>query len=71
MLDMRTNYAKEILTILDDAYGDSIHIYDSKIPFSVRAAEATAEGVSIYKHDPCGKVANAYREFTKEVLANA
>ena len=71
MLDMRTNYAREILTILDDAYGDSIHIYNSKIPFSVRAAEATAEGVSIYKHDPQGKVANAYRDFTKEVLANA
>ena len=48
----------------------AVHIYDSKIPFSVRAAEATAEGVSIFKHDPKGKVANAYMDFTQEVLAN-
>lgn len=71
MLDMRTNYAKEILTVLDEAYGGSIHIFDSKIPFSVRAAEATAEGVSIFRHDPRGKVAKAYSEFAEEVLANA
>ena len=70
MLNNRTNYAKEIVTLLDDAYGGVVHIYDSKIPFSVRAAEASAEGVSIYKHDPKGKVAQAYESFTREVLAN-
>ena len=34
---------------------------------SVRAAEAAAEGVSIYTHDPKGKVASAYEIITKEV----
>lgn len=70
MLNSRTNYAKEIVSLLEEAYGGSVHIYDSKIPFSVRAAEATAEGISIYKYDPKGKVAKAYKDFTKEVLAN-
>ena len=70
MLNNRTNYSKEIVNLLDEAYGGAVHIYDSKIPFSVRAAEATAEGVSIFKHDPKGKVANAYMDFTQEVLAN-
>ncbi len=70
MLNNRTNYAREIVTLLDEAYGGAVHIYDSKIPFSVRAAEASAEGVSIYKHDPRGKVAAAYENFTREVLAN-
>ena len=37
---------------------------------SVRAAEISAEGVSIYKHDPKGKVASAYDSLTKEVLAD-
>ena len=70
MLDKRTNYAKEIVDLLEGAYGNAVHIYDSRIPYSVRAAEATAEGVSIYKYDPRGKVAEAYRKFTEEVLAN-
>ena len=37
---------------------------------SVRAAEISAEGVSIYKHDPKWKVASAYDSLTKEVLAD-
>ncbi|MDD6371895.1 MAG: ParA family protein, partial [Eubacteriales bacterium] len=42
-----------------------------EIPRSVRAAEISAEGKSIFKHDPSGKVADAYRSLTKEVLNNA
>lgn len=38
---------------------------------SVRAAEISAEGVSIYKHDPKGKVALAYDSLTKEVITSA
>ena len=71
MLDNRTVYAREIVDLLNNAYGKAIHIYDSKIPFSVRAVEATTKGVSIYSHDPKGKVAEAYTKFTEEVLANA
>ena len=56
-----------ILELLDDTYGTALRIFDTRIPFSVRAAEATAEGVSIFKHDPKGKVACAYHCFTKEV----
>ena len=50
------------------------HIPDdglSDIPRSVRAEEISAEGASIFKHDPKGKVADAYRVLTKEVLNNA
>ena len=39
------------------------------IPESVRAKECTAYGHSIYKHDPKCKVARAFEELTKEVLA--
>ena len=41
------------------------------IPRSVRAAEISAEGKSIFQHDPKGKVAEAYRILTKEVLSDA
>lgn len=71
MVDSRTNYAKEISTLIGDTYGSKLKVYDADIPRSVRAAEISAEGVSIFKHDPGGKVAEAYRSLTKEVLQNA
>ena len=68
MVDGRTNYAKEITTLIRETYGDKIRIYDAAIPRSVRAAECSAAGESIFKHDPKGKVADAYRSLTTEVI---
>lgn len=70
MVDSRTNYAKDISNLLIENYGSKVHIFENSIPMSVRAAEISAEGVSIYKHDPNGKVASAYQSLTKEVLCN-
>ena len=49
-------------------YSGSLHIFESIIPLSVRAAETSAEGRSIYLHDPAGKVSAAYAALTQEVL---
>ena len=70
MVDSRTNYARDISSMLKEAYGSRVKIFTNIIPISVRAAEISAEGVSIYKHDPKGKVASAYNSLTEEVLAN-
>ena len=70
MVDTRTNYAKDISMMLREVYGSKIRIFESSIPMSVRAAETSAEGVSIFKHDPKGKVAAAYMSLTEEVLEN-
>ena len=70
MVDSRTNYAKEITGLLVENYGSRVRIFANSIPISVRAAETSAEGVSIYKHDPKGKVASAYQMLTKEVLSD-
>ena len=69
MADMRTNYSREIVELLRDAYGNGVRIFDSIIPLSIRAAETSAEGRSIYLHDPAGKVSAAYAALTREVLA--
>jgi len=45
-----------------------VKIFANSIPESVRAAEISAEGISIFKHDPKGKVAVAYLSLTEEVL---
>ena len=68
MADMRTNYAREIVEILHSTYGGKLRIFESIIPLSVRAAETSAEGKSIYLHDPVGKVAAAYAALTREVV---
>ena len=70
MVDMRSNYTKDILMALESTYGETIGIFDSRIPMSVRAAETSAEGKSIYIHDPRGKVAKSYEELTEEVLVH-
>ena len=68
MVDARTNYARDISLMIKEAYGDRVKIFQNSIPMSVRAAETPAEGVSIYKHDPKGKVAAAYHFLTDEIL---
>ena len=71
MVDTRTNDAKEISQLIRDAYGGKIRVFETDIPRSVRAAEISAEGKSIFAHDPKGKVAGAYEALTKEVMKNA
>ena len=70
MVDNRTNYAKDISNLIRDTYGSKLKVYSTEIPHSVRAAEISAEGKSIFAHDPKGKVAEAYKKLTKEVLKN-
>lgn len=43
-------------------------VFDTQIPISVRTAETSLEGSSIYKYDPKGKAYAAYKVLTKDVL---
>lgn len=69
MLNARTNYAKDIMELIREYYGDAIPIFESKIPFSVKAAETSAAGVSIFTLDKKHPVAQAYEKLTEEVIA--
>ena len=71
MTDSRTNYGQQIDNLIRGAYGSKIKVFDKTIPRSVRAAEISAVGKSIFQHDPKGKVAEAYKSLTEEVMANA
>ena len=70
MVDFRTNYAKDVAGKVRESYGEKIEIFDTVIPMSVKAAETSAEGVSIFSHCLNGKVAKAYETIAKEVLGN-
>ncbi len=71
MTDSRTNYGREIDALIRQGYGSKIRVFEQPIPHSVRAAEISAGGRSIFAHDPKGKVAAAYQSLTREVLADA
>ena len=67
MVMPRTNISKEITATVKSAYGKKIKVFDTEIPHSIRAVEATAEGKSIFAYDKSGKVAAAYEQLGKEV----
>ena len=67
MVDSRTNNAKEIIASLRSTVGEKIRVFQIEIPFSVRAAECSLSGESIFSHDKNGKVAAAYEALAKEV----
>lgn len=52
MVDIRTCEARENMEMLRDGYGDSIRIFDTFIPASVRMKECSKEGKSIYAYAP-------------------
>ena len=68
MVDSRTNNDREIVNELRMGVGRQLRIFDTVIPRSIRAVEATRSGESIFAYDPNGKVAQAYAGLTKEVL---
>lgn len=67
MVDSRTNYNKDIVARLIEAYSGPLKIYDC-IPQSVRMAETAAAGKSIFSYDADGKAAQAYSTLVKGVL---
>lgn len=70
MVDNRTNFCKEIASLIRESYGKNISVFSSQIPASIRVAEASVKGKSIYEYDRNGNAALAYERFTKEVLNN-
>ena len=65
---MRTNLARATAESLHQNYGRVIKVYQSVIPVSVKAAETSASGQSVYNYDKNGAAAKAYESFTREVL---
>ena len=71
MTDSRTIYGQQISNLIRQAYGKHLKVFDQTIPRSVRAAETSTTGKSIFQYDPKGKAAEAYHSIAKGVLADA
>ena len=64
----RTTFSRGVSATIRGTYGEKIKVFESEIPYSIKVAEASAEGKSIFAHDKYGKAAQAYEQFGKEVL---
>jgi chromosome partitioning protein len=70
MCDGRTNMTKNTVEAIREAYSGHIRIFDTEIPMSVKASEATCAGMSVFKYAPQCKLAAAYKSFVKELASN-
>ncbi|MDR1537177.1 MAG: AAA family ATPase [Clostridiales bacterium] len=67
MVDRWAHFTREVIASIENAWGGKIKIFVESVP---RAAETSANGVSIFRHDPNGKVAATYSALVEGVLAN-
>ena len=64
-----TNFRKDIVKSVKENYGKRLPVMEAVIPATVRLAEVSTAGKSIFRHDPKGRAADAYRELVKEVTS--
>lgn len=63
-----TNFRKDIVASVKEAYGKRLPIMQAVVPATVRLAEISTADHSIFKHEPKGRAAEAYRTLVKEVM---
>ncbi len=70
MTDARTNLSKHISAQIHQVFGNSVKVYNTEIPRSVKTAEASLYDESPVKYAPRSSTAQAYQNFAKEVISN-
>lgn len=69
MFDVRNTLAQQVAQQLHEHFGEKV--YAAVVPRNVRLAEAPSHGMPGMVYDPMSKGAQAYLEFTREVLARS
>lgn len=70
MFDRRTRISTDVDKSIRSGYGQHMRIFDTVIPRGVKASEAPASGQSMLSYAPKSRVAIAYRQLCKEVIAH-
>jgi chromosome partitioning protein len=67
----RTNFCRSIRELLREECGEeSIRLFEPPVPYSIKVAESSALGVSIFEHDPQNLAASAYETIASEVACS-
>ncbi|MGI6150459.1 MAG: ParA family protein [Christensenellales bacterium] len=68
MTDMRNNHTKHVVKEIRKEHGDSIGVFQTQIPRSVRAEESALWGQSVLELKKAKTVSDAYRAFSAELI---
>ena len=68
LVDNRTNLARSTENVIRKNFGSALTVFKTTIPIAVKAAEAAAQGRSIFSYEEDSSAAKAYETLTKEVL---
>ncbi len=63
-----TNFRKEVISAVKENFGKHLPVMQAVIPATVRLAEISMADKSIFRHEPRGKAAEAYRTLVEEVM---
>lgn len=66
-----TKYCQEIYEVVENEFGDHIHIFDSFVKYAIKVAEASAFGISLHEYAPRIAPAKAYAQIATEVMQSA
>lgn len=63
-----TNFRKDTVATVKENFGKHLPVLETVIPATVRLAEISTADKSIFRHEPGGRAAKAYRSLVKEVM---
>jgi len=66
----RTTFCRSIHRQIKAECGEAVKLFEPPIPYSIKVAETSALGISIFEHDPKGSAAIVYDTIAREVAAN-
>ncbi len=62
------NHPKQIIEVIRQEYGGNIPVFESRIPLSIKAADASVARTSVLKFAASSKVAKAYQALAAELI---
>ena len=68
MYQTRPQLCSSVRESVVDIYGDSYHVFERPIEYSIKVAECPAAGQSIFEYAPKNAAADSYRSLAREVL---
>lgn len=68
MYQSRPQLCQSVKASVADVYGESFHVFQRPIEYSIKVAECPAAGQSIFEYAPKNAAAESYRSLAEEVL---
>lgn len=66
----RTRLCREVSDYTKNNFGTNVKVFENAVPSSIRMAELSSVGVSIFEHSPNSEAALAYEKLAEDVIRN-